>query len=447
MVDPPFGVVLGINAGGLTGTGTTDTIQEGGELPSPWTKAMTVATGLPPNQGAYDQWQVSDNENHTPDGLLSLAVEPSPPGISSNRNLGAQQIVSVKPDSIYQASVWVFPTSGTDRFRLGLFTFGEELIAWTSSAGQTFTPNVWNELVLSDILIPAGITQAIFRIVNTNLAPSTPSIAYWDDAEMFEGEPPGSPGTIIGDLYAAYVDPVKQFGTIYWDDGSGTDTPYLTLDFDGTNNSSGVPWANPEVEMRVYMRQNFYQVLTQLATMEGLEFRVVPDDPEAGTWLLQAYDEGQMSTDYTAAAGPAIQGGANDVDRQVRRFRPSSSFTVEGVGRLVATVQDATLMADFGKIAAQRLDREAVDATGVLAAASGDANDALITGQIYSYELVAPQETPGVAYILGDILTIHDPPEADGPGRFWDWTATFTPEMVTHKVQFFAEDETSPVSP
>lgn len=439
MVTPPFGVNLTLDDSGLTGTGTIETTQGGGLQPNPWQRVAALIFGVPQNVGNYDLFDVSSLQNHTPGGQYSLRINPGPVGVSSNRNGGAQQVVNVNPGSLYQAGVWIYPTSGTDEFRLAIFGIGEEIIASTTWGGVTLTPNTWNELTLSDIEIPAGVNQIIFRVQCTNLAPSDPSTFFMDDAYLYEGLPPTTIGDIGLTLYAHYTDPVVQDGVIFWDDGSATDTPYLTCDFDAVNNSAGVPWANPAVSLRVYMRQNFYQVLTKLASDELIEFRVVPDDPEAGTWLLQIYDEGQMDD----APDAALIGGSSDVSRQLRRFRPDSMFMVEGTGRLFAAVQSAPLTGALGKIAAERLVPELVEGPAALDAALADETAAPINGLVYSYELVQPQQSPGTDYLLGDTVYVHDPPEADGPGRFWSWTVTFNPDQVRHEVDFLATEDGS----
>lgn len=441
-VSPPFGPTLAVNTGSLTGGTATMTLDTAGFLDvSPWTLEYNFADT---NPGIPESWTFQAATSPVRTGTYSLEVKAPPTTPISNRNPGIQQIISVKPNQIYQGSVWVWPTSATDRFRLYLATPGEEVVATSGNTGTTLTPGQWNEITLVDVTIPPGVTQVAFRLDQPNPDPYTFSTYFVDDASFFEGFAPTSAGGIVEVLYGTYIDPAL-WPTIVWDDGSGTDTPYLTLDFDDVNDSNGDPWVDTEIVMRVYVRQTLWMVLTQLAGSYGIEFRVVPDDEEAGTWLLQMFNPEGMGTDYSAAATPAIQGGSSDTNRRIRRFLPNTWHMVEGLQRLTARASDAGLLSALGFIGGERIARGLPDLAGVEAAAAEDATTTVIAGDYWSYELVLPQAVPGTDYVLGDTLAVHDPPEVDGTGRFWDWGATFTPEGgETHEVQFVVVSLESP---
>jgi hypothetical protein len=84
---------------------------------------------------------------------------------------------------------------------------------------------------------------------------------------------------------------------------------------------------------------------------------------------------------------------------------------VEGEGRVTSRYTDTTLETALGRIESGRLDRELPSVEATTEAAYADANDFLVDGLAYQYDLVEPQDIPLVAYIIGDLLTIHDPPE------------------------------------
>jgi hypothetical protein len=441
-VTPPFGPTLVVNTGSLTGGSATLTVtQQGGMQPSGWQRAGAVLTGLGP-VGNYTTWETSDDENHTPGGQFSLKIDPGPTGATSNRNGGAQQVLSVTPGQTYQASVWIYPTSATDRFRLQISTLGEEVVATSGGNGQTLTANTWNQISVPDVVIPTGVSQVIFRVQNTSPFPADPSVFYVDDAEFNEGLNAATPGEVIRLLYESYVDPVLQ-GTIYWDDGSATDTPYLTLDFSDTLDSAGAAWDESDVEIRVFQRMNLHQILSQLAGSYGVEFRVVPDDVENGTWLLQMYNDGGMMTDYTAAASPAILGASEDTRRQLRRFLPFSAHAVEGEGRTTGRAENAGFISALGKIGGERIDKTVPGVDAAVIAATEDRDDALLTGESWDYEFTDPQIVPLTDYTLGDLLTVHDPPEVDGVGRVWDITAVFSPERERWEVEYLVEESSA----
>jgi hypothetical protein len=144
-----------------------------------------------------------------------------------------------------------------------------------------------------------------------------------------------------------------------------------------------------------------------------------------------------METDYTAAASPAIQGGAEDTRRSLQRFLPDGSvFFVEGLGRITSRVTNVDLDAALGRIETARIDREAPEISATLSAATSDSATALIRGNQYMYTLTDPTVKPLVSYVLGDRLNIHDPPQVDAPARLADFEVTVTPERTDYELTF-----------
>ena len=446
MVDPPFGVNLGIDPALLTGgtepRGTTTTTVEGGYNAGSWTPARSLVSGAP-TEGAYDFWGISDNEAHA--GTFSLQFNGGFVGTTSNRNGGAQHVVNVEPGGLYQASVWVFPTNATPdpRIRVAVFSEWEELLVYNAPNGVPLTENVWTEVDLGDIIIPDGVERIIYRIQLTNEAPYNPPPVYIDDAAFYPGLPADTIGGILTALYDHYVDASLR-SPIMWGDGSGAGppgsggAPYLTLDFDGTVDSSGAAWADGEISFEVFMRRTFWDVLTELQDQYGIEFRVVPNSVEDGTWFLQVYDKGNMD----AAPDVTIMGGSDDTRRQIRRFRPQTVYVVEGAERGVAFAEANTLMTDLGRIEMARLVKEAAGEDGISHAAQQDAEDAPITGLVWSYRLTNPvTDQPLTDYVLGDTIMVHDPPEADGLARLWEVTVALSPERVEWDLDLIVDFE------
>ena len=446
-VQPPYSPTLSINTGGLTGgSATLLATQDGGAFPNPWTKAAPLVNGLPKNYGMYDNFGVSDVEAHS--GSFSLLVDPGPVTATGNRNAGAQQVISVTPGGIYQAGIWVFPTSATNEFRLGIFGVGEEIIAFDSNgvSGGTWTQNVWNHIVIPDVIIPDNVSQIIFRIQTTLQGPINPAVFYVDDAEFNEGLAAATVGGILSDIYDdATVNHVAD-GRLVWEDEANPGTPYLTLDFSDTVDSNGNAWADSAISIRLTMRLSYSQIMARFATSYGYEYRIVPDDPELGTWLWQVYNPGTMSTDYTAAATPAVQGGASDVIRGIRRFTPGSTdVLVEGLERVTGRAQDAGLVTALGRIEGASINREAADLGAATLAATEGASLLETDSDSFSYTLVDPQDEPLTSYSLGDLLNIVDPPEIPIVGsRFMAVVATLTPNSVEWEVQFGSASITNP---
>jgi hypothetical protein len=144
-----------------------------------------------------------------------------------------------------------------------------------------------------------------------------------------------------------------------------------------------------------------------------------------------------MKTDYTASPGPAIQGGASDVQRSIRRFLPDGTdLMVEGEQRITSRDRDPDLVIALGHIESSRIDRELPTSEAVIAAAFEDVTNAVISGLSYVYEQIDPQDEPLSAYVLGDLLTIHDPPEVEDEARLVDVVVVVTPFQTIYDTEF-----------
>jgi len=402
------------------------TEQFGALQPSGWTKSQVVSSGTPRIFGEYTSFFVSSSQAHS--GTYSLFIDPAAIG---RRFAGTQQIVNVTPGGLYQASIWVYTASASQEYRLVLRDIDEDYIASTQG---TATAGAWTQYTISDLTIPDGVTQLIFRFANINVS-GNPAGFYVDDAVLAPGQAANTIGAILGDLYADATS--DHSGRIVWEDEANPGTPYLTLDFSDAVDSNGVAWFDSEISIKIWMRMTYLQVMEQFASGWGYEWRIVPDDVEAGTWLWQVYNPGTMKTDYTSSASPAIQGGSQDVRRSIVRVLPNASNSlVEGEQRLTARYSEADLISAIGRIEGSRLDRELPSLTSALSAAYEDSLDALVSGLAYSYELVNPPDVPLVAYVLGDLLTIHDPPNVEDEARLIDVEMVVTPIQTIWEVQF-----------
>jgi hypothetical protein len=433
-VNPATGITLTVGTGSLTGSASLILVQEGNLNPAGWTKSQEVSRGTPREFGLYQIFEISTEQAHT--GSYSLKIDPG--GVASRIDAfaGTQQIVNVEPGGLYQASVWVYPLASGQTYRLVLRGLDEDLIAYTNVSPPA---NTWTEVTISDVVIPDGDSQIIFRFANTQLS-GNPSVFHVDDGALNPGQAAATLGAIVGDLYAQYTD-TGLHSTIYWDDGTNPGTPYLTLDFSDTLDSGGNAW-DQELSTRIYMRQTLLQVLENAGRTWNYEFRVVPDDVENQTYLLQIYNPGGMETDYTSSITPAIQGGQADTDRAIQRFLPPTEFMVEGTNRVVARARNAALQGALGKVGSARLDRQLPTEDAVGSAVAEDAADAVAAGLTYPYTITLPTsgptgaDVPLDAYVLGDALTIHDPPEVDDGGRLWDVTAVFSADKAEWNVKF-----------
>lgn len=368
----------------------------------------------------------------------------SPFGVSGYGRIGIQQAKVLKVGQPYKASVWVRQDSGsTQRFDLAIIRQSPKGVE--GSPGSSFMAaeivdipsGVWTQITLPFV---ADVQEVFFYVswmytgaFDDNLHPSP--TYYVDDAQLFEGLVPTTVGDILLQLYrdATSDHPPR----VVWDDDANPGTPYLTPDFTELVDSAGQPWDNSELEIRLTMRMSYSQIMAEFANSYGYEYRIIPDDPEAGTWLWQVFNPGTLGTDRTGLPGPAIQGGSTDTQRSLRRFSPSTDLMVEGVGRITSRARNATLITALGRNENSKLDREAAGEDGASAAASEGIAAALISGASYSYTLVEPDVEPLSGYELGDLLNIIDPPELDETAaRFVGLTVSTSPDGTEWEVQF-----------
>lgn len=428
---PAVGVSLTVNTGSLTGGSATLTLtQEGVLQPDPWTKSQQINVGTPKVFGCYDTFEVTTEQART--GTHSLKIDPCDVTNAGLRFAGVQQVINVQPGGTYQASIWVRPTSATNTFRFVLRTLGGEEIERDQQSN--IPANTWTEFSISDLIIPDGLTQIILRFADITAVGSNPAVFYVDDGAMNEGLSPTTAGEILGDLYDDATSNHSP-DRVVWEIGS-SGTPYLTLDFTDSVDSAGAAWVHSEIQIRIWMRMTYLQVIEQLSRGWGYEWRVVPNDVENGTWKLQVYNPGTMKTDYTSAASPAIQGGSSDVRRAIRRHLPATDYMVEGESRITARDRDSDLLTALGRIESSRLDRQLPSQSATADAAFEDKVDAIPNSSSYSYVLVNPQDEPLTDYVIGDLLTIHDPPQVEDSARLFDITATFSPGAEEWEVDF-----------
>lgn len=414
--------------------------QFGALVPDPWTKSQTVSDGTPVIHGEYTSFRVTSTEAHT--GTFSLLIDPAAIG---RRFAGAQQIVNVDPGGVYQASVWVKTNSASQQYRFVVRGLDEDILQVQGGGDalqqMTLPSGVWTEFSLPDVLVGDN-TRIILRIANINVT-GNPAIFYVDDGAFDEGQAATTIGEILRELYEDAT--VDHAGRVVWEDEANPGTPYLTLDFSDSVDSNGNAWVDPEISIKIWMRFNYFQVMDTFASTWGYEWRIVPDDPDLGTWLWQVYNPAGMQTDYSALSSPAIQGGSSDTRRSLQRFVPDgTNHLVEGLARLTSRATNTGLDSALGRIETSRIDRELPSDTSVSSAAAQDAANTLANGVQYQYTLVKPQSRPLVAYQLGDRLAIHDPPQVEDDARFADVEIAVSPTVTEYEVTFIVEESGSP---
>lgn len=405
------------------------TLRNGAFDVSPWTRRQHPTTGnvTPLIHGITTSISVTD------DPALGSGTQAIKLDLAQSK-AGLQQIIDANPSSPVFGSFEVYSASTTDEFYVTIVNMEDSVIGITSPT--TIPANTWTEISFSGIDLPADLPGGQIAIcLQVDSGDAAPDDFYMKNPAIYEG----LAATTVGDMLTLlYNDATSDHAPdrIVWDDAANPGTPYLTLDFSDSVDSNGNAWAHSDLRMRVWMRMSFLQVLQQMSRSWGYEWRVVANSVDDGTYQLQVYNPGTMKTDYTSSASPAIQGGGSDTIRRIVRFLPQTDFLVEGELRITSRDRNSDLETALGRIEASRLDRELPSQQALVEAAYEDAVDAIPNAASYSYTLVSPQDTPLVDYTLGDLLTIHDPPEVDDSARLMDVVGSFTPTVEEWTVDF-----------
>lgn len=344
--------------------------------------------------------------------------------VASSQFGGAQAVIQVTPGSTAQASVWVKSSSATARYRWVIRAVTDELdnciTGYPSCTGEfTLAANTWTQLTLTDIGIPDDVEGIIFRIAYVGTTEPQAGSMRIALPVYYEGLPPGTLGYILRTLYDDMVDDHGSGDPIYWDDGTGS--PYLTLDFDDTNDSAGNAWADDELSMEFLHEQSFLQCLTSATAKGGTSgsytWRVVADDPAAGTWLLQVFNPGTVAAwDLSGDDDcPVVRKGRDVTNRSYRRFMPQATdMAYEGGGYQIARRRNDAAVAALGRIGGYVPDPDTPDLATAGLAAEAELAMRLAGATSLAYQ-VTPDRANGAAvplvdYLPGYTILVEDEP-------------------------------------
>jgi hypothetical protein len=418
-VDPFEGVALTIADGSVTGgTGHIRRVQFGSLQPSGWSKSATVSAGVPRTFGEYDSFRVVTSPVHS--GTYALGINPAPVESNSVRYAGAQQVISVKPGGVYQASVWIYSTAatGTDTYRFIIRGIDGDFIKSSTGGLSSFTltANTWTQVVIPDVAVGSN-SAVIFRIATTVPVGVDPAQFYVDDAEFNEGMAPTTVGCMLTQLYEDAVLDHQGAGRLVWENedpsAPSPDFAYLTLDFDCDVDSNGIAWDRDDVNQTFQPRMSYGQVIDQIVEEGAYDWRVVPNDVDAGTYLLQVYNPGDLGSVKQAG----IIAGSSDTARSARFFAPAATnWLAEGDADVSSRVENSGLVAAFGRIEGSILDQNWTTVGSITSAAIMTNGESLRGAQAVVYTLASPIQRPLVAYRPGDRIFITDPDIFGGPG-------------------------------
>ncbi len=393
-----------------TGMTSTLELQHIGTIdPSGWEKSQTPdgrGGSIIHGEYALDGFALSDT--HVFDGApFSLYVNST--SAHEKRYAGGQQILNVNPTQKYQASVQVWPDSGTTEFRFVIRTDTGEFIASEppNLGGTTLTPGQWNEMTIDDVVIPEGVTQVIFRVAE--LAPiGTYPDEFWIGGPMFtEGDAADTIGVIATSMLddAALDHAADPRGTpLDWIDYSS---------WTATLDSSGATWTDPAVSMNVpfgYTYGHFMDDVTEL----GYEWELIPKagpiTPGNPTHDLNIYNKGNRDDAPTTAIN--VKQGMTD-GSVVSRIPAYTAVLVEGAEGTWDEDVDATAVTNFGRMEIFQAEREISDAA-TLGLVSDEWLDREVNNRTaVKVNVVATPDHPRpiIDYRPGDTVAFQLPPD------------------------------------
>jgi len=398
-------VVPEVLLGPMSGTGVGLTViqtQTGSdEIIAGWTKSQRAdARTVPAYHGTYTIFRQSSGAEPVHSGSYSLVVQ-------GTQYAGAQQIVSVQPGGLYQASGWIYHNGGGQTFRLVIRDIYEEYIA---SAEISPVANTWTQITIPDVLMQTwqfGFPRdtIVFRVAN--ITANATGITYYDDFALAQGLAPNNTGGIVLALMndAAVDHAADTRGTtLLWVDYSGVNE---TSDASGSNWPAGSSFT-------AYRGATYGQTWDRLTAL-GSEFRLVPKSVPVGalTHDLEWYQRGNLGTNYSNLATPAINiGQAITSGKIVQRIPDRTAVLVEGGEGLYVEDKDAGAETNFGRLEKYKGD------TGINSTASlNDAATVLLDHEIgirtaiqISTVATADHPRPLVDYVPGDRLQTQLPP-------------------------------------
>lgn len=383
---------LTVNPAGLTGDASVVPVQQGQDLPSGWTKSQQISAGTPREYGVYTSFHVSESQAHS--GTKSLFIDPG--FVSSNLTAyaGTQQVISVEPGQLYQASIWVYATAPGQQYRLVVREIDEDLLSIPLSAGNITPPaNTWTQIVLPEFTVPEGQTQVIFRFASI-MQNGNPAGFYVDDGHLAPGMAANTWGHIIN-----YFMDLKSTEYAWVDYSSITDA----LD------SGGATWPRDE-SVTGYFGESFGQFWDKGVDLE-YEWDLVPKDTPAGGLthdLVWHVSEGLGDTSSRALYPNASISGGDTLTR-VPAF---TKVIIEGSDGLYVEVEDATAVANFGPIEKHVRDVSLHSVETLTARANAFLSFEAANRNAARFEivehLVLPR--PGVHFKPGDTIPMQLPP-------------------------------------
>ena len=386
-------------AGMLTGTGvglTVDLLQDGSdEITQVWTKSQRAdARTTPAFHGEYTIFRQSSGAEPVRTGSYAQVV-------AGTQYAGLQQIVQVEEGGTYQPSIFIRTNAASQTFRL---VIRDRYEAWIGQAEITPAADTYTQASIIDLVIPAGVTEVVFRAANIEATPT--GIWYFDDAALNEGLAAANMGVIL----TALLDDAIS-------DHSG-DTRGVILDWvditgwDSTNDSSTTAW--PDTESFTAFRGASYGQTFDRITAMNYERKLTPKaSPTTVTHDLDWFATGKLGTDHTSLDTPAINIGQSIIKGKViRRIPHQTAVLVEGAEGAYYEQKDSTAETNFGRMEKYKGDIGITSTTSLTALAQKLLDQEAAVRDTIDIRVIASPDHPRplVDYLVGDKINVQLPP-------------------------------------
>ena len=378
---------------------TVTTVQIGNaEISQAWTKSQRSDSRSTPalHGDPYTIFRQSSGAEPVKTGSFAHVVQAAQYG-------GLQQIVQCEPGGTYQASMWVRSSAASQTFRL---VIRDRYEGYIDSVEVTPSVDTYTEASIADVVIPAGVTEIVFRMANVTPPGSIAGIWYFDDASFNEGLAAANVGVIVTALMGDAI-------SDHTGDTRGAMLDWVqTTSWDATNDSSTTAWADTE-SFTAFRGASYGQTFDRLVAI-NYEWRLVPlGSPSSVTHDLEWYATGNLGTVYTAADRPAINIGQGITKGTiVKRIPNLTAVLVEGAEGAYYEQKNSTTETNYGRYEAYRGDTGLNSTTSLTALAQHmlDQEAAVRTSITVTVIGTDDHPRPLVDYTVGDTLNVQLPP-------------------------------------
>ncbi len=392
--DPTSFAQLTIGTNSTNGAISVSTTREGGALDErPWHKSYHPVTGV--EHGNYQTFQIGYSVvNSALGSTYSLEVDLDSVRWPSDYG-GAQQIVSVRPGSLYRAGIWVNPGTTDKDVRLVIRDLSENLIA--KSDDLTIPANTWTyvETQGPQFYTPDNVTEVIFRLgilETTNIDKVYIDI---DNALLAPGKPAATIGFILNDL----LGPINDRNVLDW----------LNPTWTNVGDSTSSAW-DQDVSLTITRGQSILQFLEFLKKTYGYEWDI---QWNTGTsqfdWHMYNPDGGGTAQDVTITG----KGDVIDSAPIVRRITDFNHAEAEGSDGQWSESNNPANQGALGRLERYFGNRQGNNWEQLQGVASQLISDAIRNMDGYRVKLQDPNKKPLTDYYAGDYVNLNMDPDVN----------------------------------